>query len=129
MLHYLYYKFYRAAERSSLADIAAFAACVWLAGIIAINLLTIQMLLAKLDVWRVVLIGGFSNIAVIGLLIGIVLTYFFNKKRYLKLVDKYAGESKEQRKKGNVIVRLYVLFSIIIFFVVSLYKPGYLPKM
>ena|SRR5690606_26414030 len=126
MLHYLYYKFYRAAERSSLADIAAFAAAVWLAISICMNVLAIQVLLAKLDLWKVIF---FKEIGWVMLTcIGISVVYFFYKKRYLKILNHYTCESEESRKRGNLLMWIYVIVTFLLVFPVAFFKPGYVPQ-
>jgi hypothetical protein len=129
MLHYLFYKFYRAAERTSLYDIAAFAASAWLAGSISINLLTLDAMLSKLDIWKSVLGNEYRMIFFMLFTVSSFSLYFFYRKKYKQIVNHYSKESEIERKKGNLFAWAYLILTILMIFVVGLFKPGYWPKL
>jgi ABC-type uncharacterized transport system permease subunit len=128
MLHYLFYKFYKAAQKTSLYDIAAFAASVWLAGSISINLLSFEVMLSKLNIWKSVLSNQYRFTFFMFIMICSFSLYFFYKKKYREIINHFSNEPESQRKKGNLIVWTYAILTILMIFVTGLFKPGYWPK-
>lgn len=123
MLHYLYYKLYRASLKSSLKDIPEFMTAVSFGGLISINLLILNMLSSKMNILPILFsspkIGG-----VFAFIFIVLSMVYFNKIRIKRILDKYSQESNKQRIRGNVIVAIYIGFSFLLIFIVPLYKPG-----
>lgn len=123
MFHYLYYKLYQASLRSSLRDIPEFMTAVSFGVLIIINFLTLNALLTKLNITPYI----FSNSTPIKifpfLIIGLTLVYY-NKKRRNEILKKYSQEDNRTRIKGNIIITIYVIISILLMFIVPLFKPG-----
>lgn len=123
MFDYLYYKLYQATLKGSLGDIPQFITPFFFAGLISVNLLVINALLAKMDIMPFF----FSNKKQAGVLFAvlIVLTYFYySRARSNRLMERYITESKASRIKGNIIVSVYVAFSFLSIFAVAFFRPG-----
>lgn len=123
MFNYLYYKLYRASLKSSLQDIPAFFTAILMGTLLSTNILVITMLLFKLEIIPLhyssknqASISTFLLIALIGL--------YYNKRRRLVIFQEYEKESENKRKRGNMVVTLYVALSFISIFAVAFFKPG-----
>jgi hypothetical protein len=121
---YLYYKLYRATLVGSLRDIAPFAAMVYFSGLLFLNLLVISIFLRKVGLMPSLFTG--KRQVVIFMVCFIVVNYFLflHTGRFRKIITKYETESESRRKKGNLVVWLYVIISILLMFAVAFYKPG-----
>ena len=123
-LDYLYYKLYKATLIGSLKNIAEWAAMFYFSGLIFLNLLVAGAFLRKVDILPIFFTGKVQVIAFIIVLFIGAYFLFLHKKRYKIIIAKYEKESEPERKKGNLIIWLYIIISFLIFFVVALYKPG-----
>ena len=124
VLDYLYYKLYKAAEKSSLRDISEFIAAVFLGGLLSCNTLVASALLAKFDILPFLFpnsgtAGTFAFLLIVA--VGII---YASKKRYRKVIKRYSSEPNEQRIRGNIIVGVYVAISYLAIFAVAFFKPG-----
>jgi hypothetical protein len=128
MIDYLFFKFFKAAQKSSISDIAEFASAVWLAGTIGINIMNLGVLLAKIDITPFFLPDNTSVIIFFLVLMGLSLLYFFYQKKYEKIINKYSSESNKRRVPANTFAIVYLMITFIGLIVVALFKPGYLPK-
>ena len=128
MLNYLYYKMYCFILKSRLKDAPAIGVSIYMGFLISLNLFEINTLLAKLDVFPVIIpnakIAGIST-----LLVMIIFKLYYSKKRYKLIFDKYSQESKRKKLVTNIIVILYAIFTCSSSILLALYKPGYLPKL
>lgn len=124
ILDYLYYKLYRANLIGSGKDIAEYAAAILLSGLVFVNLFVIGSFLRKIDLLPLFFKSENQVIIFIILLIAASHLFFLYKSRFKKIISKYENETEAQRKKGNLIVWIYVLISFLSIFVVALYKPG-----
>jgi uncharacterized membrane protein len=124
ILNYLYYKFYRATLVGSLNDIAEFAAMIYLSTLFFLNLLVIGGLLRKVDLLPVFFTGKKQVVIFMVCLFLISYFLFLKGKKYKKIIAEYEQESESQRKRGNLIVWLYVIISLAMVFVGAFYKPG-----
>ena len=124
MLDYLYYKIYRANLIGSAKDIAEFMAPLYLSALVFINLFVLGAFLRKIDLLPIFFQSKKQVVVFIIFLFAFNNFLFLYKKRYKKIISKYEQESEKERKKGNLIVWLYVIISFLLIFVVSFYKPG-----
>jgi len=123
MLNYLYYKLYQASLKSSLKDIPDFMASVSFGGLISVNVLVLNAFLAKMDILPFL----FSNKIQVGIFVITTILFpmiFYTKKRYKLLQKKYSIENNAERKKGNIIVIIYISISFLSIFAVAFFKPG-----
>jgi hypothetical protein len=123
-LDYLYYKLYKATLVGSLKDIAEWAAMIYFSGLIFVNLFTAIGFLRKIDLLPIFFTRKNQVIAFMIVLVLGGYFLFLHKKKYKIVIAKYEQESEPERKKGNLIIWLYVIISFLLFFVVALYKPG-----
>lgn len=122
-MDYLYYKLYQAVLKGSLRDIPRIAAPVFLGGLVSVNLLVINALLAKFDIVPFF----FTNKKYAGVLAAILIFTAFIYYRDLKskhVLEKYSQESNSQRIKGNIIIAMYVAISFLSIFAVAFFRPG-----
>ncbi|MFM9911625.1 MAG: hypothetical protein ACKVOW_20055 [Chitinophagaceae bacterium] len=123
MFEYLYYKLYQAASKSSLKDIPHIAVACWLATLLSLNFFLINAILAKTTsfpwFFKNYRTGGWFCFIVI-----ILLVLYFSQKRRLAIIEKYSKEINTKRIKGNIVVTVYVLLSLILTFVAAFYRPG-----
>lgn len=124
IIEYIYYKFYRAHLKGSLNDIAPFAAIVSLSLAFFANIFIIGLFLRKIDFLPLFFSG--KKQVIIFMICLFVLNYFLflRNNRYKEIITEYEKESEPQRKKGNLIVWLYVVVSFLLIFAVAFYKPG-----
>lgn len=122
-LDYIYYKLYRASEKSSLSDIPEFIAPSLLGCLLSINFLVVSALLAKFDI----LPFFFANKYQGGFFTGIAILLpmaFYRKDRYMAIIRRYSKESDEERIRGNLIIASYVAISFLSIFAVAFFRPG-----
>jgi len=124
MIEYIYYKFYRANLKGSLNDIAEWAAIFFLGGMVFVNLFSFILFLRKLELIPYFFTGKSQIVGFMGCLFFGAYLLFIRKEKYKKIIIKYDQENEEKRKKGNLIIWLYVTVSFLLFFIVALYKPG-----
>ncbi len=121
---YIYYKIYRAYKKSPISDNTnEWSTTLLLSAIFIVNLFTI---LTAFSIFTGKSIFIFKNhhIAIGTSLIILLVNYFcfIHKKRYLEIEKEFSRESNEQRKKGNRYVLLYIIGSIILFFLANILK-------
>ena len=123
MFHYLYYKLYQASLKSSLRDIPEFMTAVSFGTLLSLNFITLCMLFAKLDIIPFL----FANQTQGGIFafINIILTMlYYRKKKSQSIIDSYSQEDRTERINGSVMVALYVAISVLLMFIVPLFRPG-----
>jgi amino acid transporter len=123
MFDYLYYRLYRACLKSSLNGIPEFIAPIWLAGVISINIIVLYTFLVKIDILHNII----TNSKECGAFCFIMMCVFgiiYRKKKRKEVIEKYSIESESDRKKGNVIVSIYVIISFLLIFAVAFFRPG-----
>lgn len=123
MIDYLYYKLYQASLKSSLNDIPAFLASIFLGGLISVNVLVISAFLTKIDVLPF-LFSDSRQASFFCFCLIILLMFIYRKKRYRKIIKKYSKEDEKQRIRGNIAVAVYVAISFLSIFAVAFFKPG-----
>jgi uncharacterized membrane protein len=123
-LDYLYYKIYRANLIGSAKDIAEWVAILYVSGLLGINIFVIGALLKKIDLLPIFFSSKRQAMAFMVSLFILSYFMFLYNKRYKKIIAEYEQESEVQRKRGNLIVWLYVIVSFLLIFAVAFYKPG-----
>ncbi len=107
MLDFLYYRLYRALLKTSARDVAEYAACFWLVSLLAINIIVIidKMGLKPLEILPARVWSASFEVPMF------ILFYFIfvHSKRYLKIIDRYLKESEQQRRRGNLVLILYIM--------------------
>ena len=128
MIYYLFYKLYRATLKGSLWDIAKFASVGYLSILVYFNIVSLSMLLAKLNILPYINSG--KKYQSIELILSLYLFFhIFLRKKFDTIIDRYDSESDRKRKNGNLIVSLYVTFSVLFLAFTMIYRPGeYLGK-
>ena len=124
LFDYLYYKLYRAHLKGSLNDIAEFAALVLFCLLIFENFFVLSAFLRKVDLLPLFFTDKRQVIICFIVLLSCCSFLFLYKKRYKKIIIKFEQETEVQRRKGNLIVSLYVIISFLLIFAVAFYKPG-----
>ncbi|MHB8859825.1 MAG: hypothetical protein ACYC6Z_10160 [Thermoleophilia bacterium] len=132
LFDYLYYKFYRAGLRSSLKEMPAFVAAVTfggviglniIVGVIGLNIIVVSLLIARLKIAPLIFPnkywGGVLNIA-----IAILASIYYSGERRQKVIDKYSKETEKLRKRGNLLVKIYVVVSFLSIYAVAFIGPS-----
>ena len=122
MIDYLYYRFYRLWLHSSLAEGAVFMAMLLFSVILSTNILTVWGILTQYGIGEYPSDTQYYIIdcSLIVLLSG---TFFF-KKRYRRIITKYENENTMQSKAGAWILTIYIVVTLIGFFIEALYRQG-----
>ena len=122
MIDYLYYRFYRLWLHSSLAEGAVFMATLLFSVILSTNILTVWGILTQYG------IGEYPSdtqyYIIEGSLIVLLSGTFFFKKRYRRIITKYENENTMQSKAGAWILTIYIVVTLIGFFIEALYRQG-----
>ena len=122
MIDYLYYRFYRLWLHSSLAEGAVFMAMLLFSVILSTNILTVWAILTQYG------IGEYPSdtqyYIIEGSLIVLLSGTFFFKKRYRRIITKYENENTMQSKAGAWILTIYIVVTLIGFFIEALYRQG-----
>ena len=124
ILDYLYYKIYRANLIGSARDIAEYATPLYIGILLFTNFFVLGDFLRKIDLLPFFLLNKKQAIIFMVFFLGVTNILYLYKRRYKKIISKYEVESEIQRKRGNLIVLLYVIISFLLIFVIGLYKPG-----
>mgnify|MGYP000420871782 FL=1 len=122
MIDYLYYRFYRLWLHSSFAEGAVFMAMLLFSVILSTNILTVWGILTQYG------IGEYPSdtqyYIIEGSLIVLLSGTFFFKKRYRRIITKYENENTMQSKAGAWILTIYIVVTLIGFFIEALYRQG-----
>ena len=122
MIDYLYYRLYRLWLHSSLAEGAVFMAMLLFSVILSTNILTVWGILTQYG------IGEYPSdtqyYIIEGSLIVLLSGTFFFKKRYRRIITKYENENTMQSKAGAWILTIYIVVTLIGFFIEALYRQG-----
>jgi hypothetical protein len=125
MIDYLYYKIYKSYENKS-GHLAETYAPIFSGGLIGLNILVINIFLAKINILPLFFSNKRGGILV--LICGLIALFYYRKKRKEIVFNKYSLETNKERIRGNVIVLLYIALSIASIFAVAFFRPGYLPN-
>lgn len=123
VLDYLYYKLYRATLTGSLKDIPQYIAPIYLGGLISINFMVSNAFLAKVNIGHFIFKDPKEGGWFTALVIILAMLYYRNDK-YTSVLNKYSEENEKERKRGNLIIAIYVAISFLSIFAVAFFKPG-----
>jgi hypothetical protein len=125
--NFFYYRFYLMALKSSMSSIAQYAAVIYVGGLIAINFITINGLLAKLNIIPFLFRNKYYGGGFAILLIAFSWWYYLSSSRYVSIVNNYSTREDVNKVRENIFFFLYLTLSIFLLFVLPFYKPRYLP--
>jgi hypothetical protein len=125
MLNYLYYRIYQAALRGSLRDVAHIISPIYFGCLVGLNLIVLYLWLVKIGVVPYIFPsakagGGVVLVCILGSL------FYFTRYRREIIIDRYSSEQIRSRRRRGSLVIIYVIVSILLIYVVGLYKPGIL---
>jgi uncharacterized membrane protein len=124
-MDYIFYKLYRASQRSSIPEIAGLLAELIFTICLSFNVLAIIALLKKMEV--IDFFPSKTGFIIISAGIFIVTTLlFFTGCRYKRIIEKYEVEEKKSRFRGNFLVTMYVILSFAFLLGGAFYRPGIL---
>ena len=128
IIDYFYLKFYNGILKSSIPEFPRFMASFVFGVLLSVNMLTLNALLAKIDILPYL----FDKSTSIGSLIIIVVIIYlrYKKSRTEAIILLFSAEEFKTKKKiFNIIFILWVTLSMPAVILVAFYKPGYLPKL
>ena len=122
MIDYLYYRFYRLWLHSSVSEGATFLAMLLFSVMLSTNVLTAWGILTQ---YGIIDYPSDTQYYIIeGSLIVLLSGTFFFKKRYRRIITKYENENTMQSKAGAWILTIYIVVTLIGFFIEALYRQG-----
>ena len=122
MIDYLYYRFYRLWLHSSISEGAIFLAMLLFSVMLSANVLTAWGILTQ---YGIIDYPSDTQYYIIeGSLIVLLSGTFFFKKRYRRIITKYENENTMQSKAGAWILTIYIVVTLIGFFIEALYRQG-----
>lgn len=127
MFSYLFYRFYRMSEKSTLSKIPQYSAIIIMTVLFTLNILVIFAFISKQNILPFPFHNNLPLIATMGLILLILGMVFIRNDRFLLIQEKYSNETNSQRNTGKFVAIAYIIISFFSILVVGLYKPGYLP--
>ncbi len=124
-IYYFYYRLFDMHSRGEDHVTGAFMALFTSSLPIWLNIFSIIALLRKIDLFPVF----FSKTVWLSFMVLLfVVDYFLfvHRKKYEKIIQLFKDEPKAKRRKGSLLVLLYILISVVFFIFVVQYRPGYL---
>lgn len=112
IFHYLYYKLNRALSKSSYGDVAWLLAACGVGPLIGLNLYSLSKILVQLGFLNTLPTVNGKIFAIATMCISAL---YFRKRRVEEIVSEYSGETEAQRKRGNIIVTLYVVLTFLLY--------------
>ena len=126
---YFFLKFYNYYANSKVREFSRFYASITFGLFINFNVIEISMILAKLDILPFIYplddkkISGVST-----LILATILFLLYNKKRIESTKSKFSEDKYKSCKKNlNLAFSLYIVLTILAFFIMIFWKPNYLP--
>lgn len=125
MMHYLYYRIYQAALRGSLREVAHIVSPIYFGCLVGLNLIVLYLWLVKIGLVPYIFPnakagGGVVLVCILGSL------FYFTRDRRKIIIDRFSSEQIQSRRHRGSLVVVYVIVSILLIYVVGLYKPGIL---
>ena len=127
MINYLYYKLYRSYSKKNLGSTPEFLSAGVLTCLLFINLLVVNAFLAKFNFIPFLISSSVQGGIYIMILLLIIL-FIFRTNRRDAIIKKYSQESQTESARGNILVIVYVILTILMIFVVAFFRPGYVPS-
>ncbi len=120
---YIFFQLEQSLERAkSITSVST--AIMLFAFIQGVNILTILKLL-KVELEPLLIFNLFTFVLFFIVLVVLNGLYLIIKMNYKNIIATYIVKSEEERKKGWIYVRLYLIVSIILFFVIIIYRSNH----
>jgi hypothetical protein len=113
----LYYRIYRVVLKSSLNDVWSTAVPVYLSLLILMNLIDLNCILIKLLAFSKIFTNG-HIVSLIAIILAILSSLFFGKKRRRMIIKMYSEETDVERKRGILFFSIYVFLTVLLAFAV-----------
>jgi Ca2+/Na+ antiporter len=119
-MRYIYFRIFQQLKRVKTNDTPAFNALLLLVILQGLNIFTIISVVRYFINFEISKeVGLIGSLILYFLLLAIEFKTLFGKKD--EICKRFANETKEERKRGTIYLLLYIVLSIIIFFVLG--KP------
>lgn len=115
---YFYYRIYQQLKKVKTNSTPALNAMILLGILQGLNVLSVYGIVNyffHISVYRIHVVLGGTVLAVLLFFSGFI--FFVGRKD--EIYKQYEGESKEERKRGTIYLLLYILLSIVFFFVIG----------
>lgn len=124
---YFFLKLYNRIIKSDIG-LPRFCASVLLGGVFFLNIMTIECLLAKLDILPAIFVNKTTTI-IGGIIVTAIMYFIYNKNRIETIKLKVTKDDfKSKKKMLDIVFVSVIILTFIAMIFVPLYKPGYLPK-
>ena len=90
------------------------------------HILSLNAFFSKLNFGPFLFTNKFYSFALMLIFLASFLMYYKKSKRDL-IFCKYSKETRRECKQGNIAVISYICLTILVFFAVGFFRPGYLP--
>lgn len=120
---YIYYRLWDMHSRGEEQFTGAILAIFTTSLLFWLNIFSVIVLLRKLDLMPIF----FSKTVSLSFMIFLfVIDYFLfvHNKKYEKIIQMFKEEPKNERRKGGILVMLYILLLVVAFVLIASYKPG-----
>lgn len=128
MLGYLYYKLYKSYSKKNVGGTPEIVSAIILTCLLSLNIMMINIFLAKVNIIPFLISNSKQAAVIYTLIILLTMLVIFRKSKREIIFKKYSQESQKDNLRGNIFVIIYISLSMIMFFVVCNFKPGYLPS-
>lgn len=114
---YFFYRLYKR-QHTKFSEIESLIfALITMTTIVFLNIVTIDIFLAKLFSLTTIIDSIFSVVIVMAIIFGINCCLFLVNKNYKKFEERFRNESKIQNTWGTLWIIAYIIFSFILFFI------------
>ena len=127
MINYFYYKIYKSYTKKNVPDIPQLYTATVLTVMLFLNIVSLNGFLAKLNFVPFLFSNKLYSFALTIIFLVVVMLYYKKSKRDL-IFYKYSNENRKECKQGNIAVNSYIFLTMLVFFAVGFFKPGYLPS-
>ncbi len=130
-LDYIYYRFYRFQVSVGNGNNATFASLMFMTFLFMVNCFSVSFILYGIFGIKLPLNNAISNgLTVVSLIFIFNYFIFIHNKRYKSIISLYNSETKDQIKKGNATIIIYLVLSFILmgigFYLMILRNNGHL---
>jgi hypothetical protein len=122
-IFYIYYRLLDMHSKGEDISFGAFLAIVTISILFWLNIFSFIGFFRKIDLIPV-FFNKTGSMALGGCLFILDYLILFHKKRYEKIIQIFKDESKHERHNRGLLVVLYVFMSVVVFILVTIYKPG-----
>jgi len=115
---YFYYHFFKLQKNGSMSAIAPFCFCQ------SLNVLTLYLILCMVLNEDIFVLTQLFALFLFLFIVVINLAYLLINKKHKRIIEKYYNINDKERKNGRTIVVLYMVFTVIFFFVIVAIKAN-----